>query len=104
MATISIPLGRTTCSTSPTTPARSRQAISYRRVGFLFHEIRAEQHVDLALERGTQIVGLIDAAGEADEIRAEIAVRLAQADCVFDLPELLVDRFEALEQRIEFRR
>src|SRR4051794_17041612 len=39
---------------------------------FLFTELRAQELIELAFERGTPVIGLIDRAGQADEFVAEI--------------------------------
>src|SRR5687767_13347669 len=58
------------------------------RVALLLDQLRAEQQVQLLLDRGAAVVGAVDRAGELDELGVEGARRLLLADPVFDVPEL----------------
>ena len=73
-------------------------------VVLLFDELRAQQLVDLALGGGAAVVRAVDRTCEFDEALAEVAVPLAVADVVLDLPEQLVDPAEFRCELVEFRR
>ena len=77
--------------------------MSFALVFFFFAELRAEQLVDLLLDGGAAVIGLVDRARQVDEAVAEILGFLASADVVLDVPQALVDLLELAEQLLKAR-
>ena len=75
---------------------------SISRIGLLFNQLRPERHVDLALHRGSLVVGPVDAPCHGDEvgpgIRPPLAVRMLSSSSQMRS----LTAFELRTQRIEF--
>src|SRR5690625_3411995 len=73
-------------------------------VGLFFHEFRTKCHVNVFFNLRALVIGEVDGAGKFDKSRSEIALPLAVADAIFNIPQFFVNAFQACFQWLQFLR
>src|SRR6218665_2510219 len=67
---------------------------SERLVGFLFHDGRAGQYIDLLFHGRALVIGYVDGTSQLNEFGPEILLAFAIADVVFYHPQGFIDGLE----------
>src|SRR6266487_5695380 len=70
-------------------------------IRLLFDNPRPEREIDRLLQPRALVVEPIDGTRELDEGAAEVAARIAIADCILDVPELRIQPFELCAEFVQ---